>query len=178
MSRSYLVEPIGPETIARAYPLVRAVVQDLAEHEWCQFNRPHGVIGGRPATLGEREEVIVARNSEGYVKGLCIYAIRDHATYGRLIDVPFFIVGSAADGEGVTAVLVNFLRGKCDQSVCSGIRFWTMDPEAWAHRLSPNHIARSDYGLFLPALASGAGMIEALRARTVDVAQAIDRFSR
>ena len=178
MSRSYLVEPIGPETIARAYPLIRAVVPDVAEHEWVQIAGPHGVGGGRPATVGEREEVIVARNSEGYVKGLCIYAVRDHATCGRLIDVPFFIVASAADGEGVTAVLIHFLRGKCDQVICSGIRFWTLDREAWAQRLSSNHIARSDHGLFLPALASGAGMMEALRARTVDVADVIDRFSR
>jgi hypothetical protein len=178
MSRGYLVEPIGPEMIAQAYPLIRAVVPDLAEHEWSQINRPDGVVGGRPATNSEREELIVARNAEGYVKGLCMYAVRDHATYGRLIDVPFFIVASAADGEGVSAVLIHFLRGKCDQFVCSGIRFWTMDPEAWAHRLSPNHIARSDHGLFLSVLASGAGIIEALRARTVDVADAIDRFSR
>lgn len=178
MSRSYLVEPIGPETIARAYPLIRAVVPDVAVHEWVQIARPHGVGGGRPATAGEREEVIVARNSEEYVKGLCVYAVRDHATYGRLIDVPFFIVASAADGEGVTAVLIHFLRRKCDQSVCSGVRFWTLDPKAWAHRLSPNHIARSDHGLFVPALGSDAGMMEALRARTVEVADAIDRFSR
>ena len=178
MSRSYLVEPIGPETIARAYPLVHAVVPHVAQHEWSQINRPPGVVGHHPATDGEREEVIVARNAEGYVKGVCIYAVRDHATYGRLIDVPLFIVASAADGEGVTAVLINFLRDKCDQSVCSGIRFWTLDREAWAHRLSPNHIARSDHGLFLPALASSAGMIKALRARIVDVNQAIDRFSR
>lgn len=73
----------------------------------------------------------MARNAEGYVKGVCIYAVRDHATYGRLIDVPLFIVASAADGEGMTAVLLNFLRDKCDQSVCSGIQFWTLDREAW-----------------------------------------------
>jgi hypothetical protein len=178
MSRSYLVEPIGPETIARAYPLIRAVVPDVAEHEWWQINRPHSVVKGRPATAGEREEVVVARNAEGYVKGLCIYAVRDHATYGRLIDVPFFIVAGAADGEGVTAVLIHFLRGKCDQSVCADIRFWTTDRETWAHRLRPDYIARSDHGLFLPALASTTGIMKALRAHGITAAEAIDRLSR
>ena len=119
-----------------------------------------------PQTVGEREEVVVARDAKGYVKGLCIYAIREHATYGRLIDVPFFIASSAADAEGVTGELINFLRGKCDQSICSGIQFWTMDRETWAHRLRPDYIARSDHGLFLPALASAAGIMKALaRAR-------------
>ena len=131
-----------------------------------------------PQTVGEREEVVVARNAKGYVKGLCIYAIREHATYGRLIDVPFFIASSAADGEGVAGELIKFLRGKCDQSVCSGIRFWTMDRETWVHRLRSDHIARSDHGLFLPALASTAGIMKALRAHGLSVAQAIDRLSR
>ena len=178
MSPSYFVEPIGPETIDRAYPLAQAVLPALSKHEWWQLCRSPDFAEGSPPTIGEREEVIVARNAKGYVKGLCIYAIREHATYDRLIDVPFFIASSAADGEGVTGELINFLRGKCDQSVCSGIRFWTMDREAWAHRLRPDHIARSDHGLFLPALASTAGIMKALCAHGHSVAQAIDRLSR
>ena len=178
MSPSYVVEPIGPETIDRAYPLAQAVIPALSKYEWWQFCRSPDVAEGRPSTDGEREEVVVARNAKGYVKGLCMYAIRDHATYGRLIDVPFFIASSAADGEGVTKELINFLRGKCDQSVCSGIRFWNMDRETWEHRLSSDHIARSDHGLFLPALASAAGIMKALRAHGLSVAQAIDRLSR
>jgi hypothetical protein len=97
--------------------------------------------------------------------------------YGRLIDVPFFIASSAADAEGVTKELIIFLRGKCDQSICSGIRFWLVDREAWANRLRPNQIARSDHGLFLPALASAAGIMKALRAHGLSVIQAIDRLS-
>jgi hypothetical protein len=178
MSPSYFVEPIGPETIDRAYPLVQAVIQALSKHEWWQFCRSPGFAEGRPATVGEGEEVVVARNAKGYVKGLCIHAIREHATYGRLIDVPFFIASSAADAEGVTGELINFLRGKCDQSVCSGIRFWTMDRETWAHRLRPDHIARSDHGLFLPALANTAGIMKALCTHGHSVGQAIDRLSR
>ena len=178
MSPSYVVEPIGPETIDRAYPLAQAVTPALSIYEWWQFCRPPDFAEGCPSTVGEREEVVVARNAKGYVKGLCICATREHATYGRLIDVPFFIASSAADAEGVTKELINFLRGKCDQSVCSGIRFWTMDRETWAHRLRGDHIARSDLGLFLPALMSTGGIMKALRAQPLSVAQAIDRLSR
>jgi hypothetical protein len=178
MSPSYFVEPIGPETIDRAYPLARAVLPALSKHEWWQFCRSPELAEGRPRTVGEREEVVVARNVKGYVKGLCIYATRDHATYGHLIDVPLFIASSAVDGEGVTGELINFLRSKCDQSVCSGIRFWAIDGETWAQRLNPDYVARSDHGLFLPALASTAGIMKALRAQPLSVAQAIDRLSR
>ena len=178
MSPSYFVEPIGPKTIDRAYPLAQAAIPALSKREWREFCHSHDVADGRLATLGGREEIIVARNAEGYVKGLCICAVRDHATYGRLIDVPFFIASSAADGEGVTGELINFLRGKCDQFVCSGIRFWTMDRETWEHRLNPDHITRSDHGLFLPALASTAGIMKAVHAQALSVNQAIDRLSR
>ena len=107
-----------------------------------------------------------------------MYTIRDHQTHGRLIDVPFLIALSAADGEGVAGELLNFLMGKCDGSICSGIRFWAMNRETWAHRLRPDHIARSDHGLFLPALAGVAGAMKSLRAHGVSIIQAIDRLSR
>jgi len=178
MSPSYFVEPIGSETTDKAYALAQAVIPTLSKYEWWQFCRSPDFGEGRPPTVGEREEVVVARNAKGYVKGLCIYAIREHATCGRLIDVPFFIASSAADAEGVTGELINFLRGKCDQFLCSGIRFWTMDRETWARRLGPDHIARSDLGLFLPASASTAGIMKALRAQPLNVTRAIDRPSR
>jgi hypothetical protein len=136
-----------------------------------------GVAEGCCAARREREEVVVARNAKGYIKGLCMYVVRDHATYGRMIDVPVFIVASAADGEGVAEDLIDFLMSKCDRSVCSGIRFWGLNPEIWAHRLRPDYIARSDHGLFLPAVA-GAGGVMKLRAQVLSITQAIDRFSR
>lgn len=178
MSRAYVIEPIGRETIARAYPLIRAVVPEVTEHEWSQINDQQRAGGTLRATSGQREDVVIARDAKGYVKALCIYAVRDHATYGRIIDVPILIIASAADAEGVAAALIHFLRDTCNRAICSGVRFWAFDREAWAHRLCPNHIARSDHGLFLPALTSDAGMTRAQRAPTINVGEAIDRFSR
>jgi|GEM_PF-1482182 hypothetical protein len=178
MSRSYAIESISPATIDRTYLLARAAMPGLLAHEWRQFCRGHDPSRIR-ATADDREEIALARNATGYVKGLCVYAVRTHPTYGRLLDVPFFVVASAADGEGVAAELLDFLRDKCDKFVCSGIRFWTMSPnEAWAGRLSPRHIARSDHGLFMPALASAAEIEQALLAHGVGAAEAIDRLSR
>ena len=178
MPTSYFVESIGPETIERAYPLVRAVIPALSKHEWRQCCHCSGVAEGHCAARREREEIVVARNAKGYVKGLCVYALRDHASYGRLIDVAFFIVSSAADGEGVAEDLIGFLMGKCDRSICSGIRFWAINHETWAHRLRSDHIARTDHGLFLPALASTAGVLKALRAPVLTVTETTDRLSR
>ena len=169
MRASYLVEPIGPETIERAFPLVNAVIPTLSKHEWMQSCQCSAVAEGRCAARREREEIVIARNTQGYVKGICMYAIRDHATYGRLVDVPLFIAFSAADGEGVVEELIDFLMGKCDGSVCSGIRFWEMNRETWEDRHSPSYIERSDHGLFLPALAGATGAMTSLRAHTLSI---------
>jgi len=177
MPTSYIVEPIGPETIERAYPLAQAVVPTLPKREWMQSCHCSGVAQGACAARRDREEIAVARNARGYVKGLCMYVIRAYATYGRLIDVPFFIASSAADREGVTGELIDFLMAKCDRCVCSGIRIWALSRETWAYRHCPSHIARNDHGLFLPALAD-TGTMKSLRACGLSMTQAIDRLSR
>ena len=88
MPPSYLIEPIGPETIERAFPLANAVIPTLSKHEWMQSCHCSSVAEGRCAARREREEIVIARNAKGYVKGLCMYAIRDHRTYGRLSTFP------------------------------------------------------------------------------------------
>jgi hypothetical protein len=178
MLGTYIIEPIDSKTLDRAYPLAKAVIPTLPQHEWRQLCQSGDFLTARPETIGEGEAIVTARNAKGYVKGLCVYAIRRHATYGRLVDVPLFVAASAADGEGVALELLNFLCAKCDAFVCSGIRFWAMDPEAWGRRLKPDHIARSDHGLFMPALASAAEIEKALCARGVGLRESMDRLSR
>jgi hypothetical protein len=178
MSGSYVIEQIGPETIDRAYALARTIAENLRLDEWRQFCRSLESSSAKREIGDEREEIVVARNAEGYVKGFSIFAIRDHTTYGRLLDVPVFVVASAADREGVAAELLNFLRAKCAKSVCSGIRFWTMSPRTWAERLRPEHIARSDHGLFMTALASDAEIEKAFYAHGARNLEAMDQFSR
>jgi hypothetical protein len=141
MSDRYIVEPIGPRTNDRAYLPVRACGFALTLSEW------------RAQANGAR--AFVARNAQGYVKGLCIYSIRNDSRYGRLLDVPIFAVASAADPQIVTAVLVAALRSECERSRCPGIRSWPMTPDAWTRRQSPEAVG-TGHRLFLRPLASVA----------------------
>jgi hypothetical protein len=172
---SYAIEPIGPGTIEKAYPLAKVMAPDLLQLEWRQLCQ--SPANARVDTE-ETERIVVAVNAKTYVKGLCVYAIRNHATYGRVLDVPFVVTASAADGEGVASALVDYLRGRCNESVCSGIRFWTMNADTWSRRLKHEHIASSDHGFFLPALTSAVELEKALCAHAIDGAEAIDRLSR
>src|SRR5271169_3723082 len=113
MSGCYIVEPIGPRTVGPAYLLARACGCALTLREWralCQS------LGSAPACdegRGNGARALVARNAQGYVKGLCICSITDDSPCGRLLDVSIFVVVSAADPQRVTAELVGALRSEC-----------------------------------------------------------------
>jgi hypothetical protein len=169
---TYVIRPISSKTIDQAYPLAKVLEPSLTRREWREL-----CLAQNPLALREAEKVIIALNARGYVKGLCVYCVRDHPTYGRLLDIPLFIVASAADAEGAAEDFLNFLRKVCDASVCSGIRFWTLSPDAWRRRFDPEEIGRSDHGLFMPALPSVAEFEKALRVRAIGGAETIVRFS-
>jgi hypothetical protein len=178
MPTSYSIAPISPETLDRAFPLLRAIAPALTQEEWRRHCRKltTPLADNDPAT--SREETVVAVNSQGYVKGLCLYSIRDHWIYGRLLDVPIFDVASAADAEGVGKALLQFLQRKCDRSVCSGVRFWTMGALAWDRRLNEEDIRRTDHGIFTPAIVSFAEIENVLSASMLADHAVIDRLSR
>jgi hypothetical protein len=162
ISSGYSVKPIPREAVDRTYPLMRVVAPALGLHEWRQFcqNIASPLSGGEHA--GEKEEAIVATNARGYIKGLCIYSIREHWFYGRLLDVPIFVAASAADATGVGAELLQFLQITRDKAGCSGARFWAMGDESWDRRLNKDDIHRTDHGIFMPVIESGAQLEEVL----------------
>jgi hypothetical protein len=160
---SYIVEPIGPRTIDHAYPLARACGYAPTLGQWRAFCQSLESAPLRDEAAGNNSErAVVARNPQGYVKGLCVYSIKEHLPYGRLLDVPIFIVASAADGEGVATELAAVLLSRCDWSVCSGIRFWPIGSDSWKSRQTPEAIARADHRLFMRPLPSAAEMGRAL----------------
>lgn len=175
---AYSIEPIRPGTVDRAYPMARVIAPSLKLTEWRRFCRDlEPPREGRQLENG-REEVILALNRQGYAKGLCIYSVRDHWSYGKLLDVPVFVVASAADTEGIATELLHFLRNVCHTWAGSGVRFWSMGAESWERRRNLEDIRRSDHGIFVPALASVAEMEKALSASGSGGRDVIERLSR
>ena len=162
ISSGYSVKPITHAAVDRAYPLIRVVAPALGLHEWRQFCQDIASPLSDREHAGDREEAIVATNTRDYVKGLCIYSIREHWFYGRLLDVPVFVVASAADATGVGAELLQFLQTTRDNAGCSGVRFWAMGSGSWDRRLNKDDIHRTDHGTFMPVIESVARLEEAL----------------
>lgn len=170
MRMSYAIEAIGPWTIDRAYPVAAAAGFARTLDEWRAFCRS---LKSPAAGQGkDRELAVVARNEQGYVKGLCVYSIRDPSPHGRLLDVPVFAVASAADEGGVATELIGFLRSECNKWACAGIRFRRGRPDPWGGRLE----REPDDGLFLPAGASVAEMASAAGTHSILGAPTIDQL--
>ena len=174
MRPTYTVGPIGPRTTDRAYPLARVGSLAPTLEEWREFCRSVK----SPAVRDGEERVVVVCNERGYIKGLCIYLIRNHFLYGRLLDISVLIVASAADPEGVAAELTGFFRSECKRSNCSGVRFWTTQANAWARHSPLDDLNQTDQGVFLSASASPSEVEEAVRAYAIGESEATDRSSR
>jgi hypothetical protein len=149
MSANYVIEPIRPRTMDKAYALARAMAPGVSRLAWRQVCQSCHLLRDRPDQK-PNERIIVALNLAAYVKGLCVYTPRNHPAYGRMLDVPFFVTASAADNAGVAAALFEFLRAECERYDASCIRLWAMDADTWAQRQDSEHIARSDHGRIIP----------------------------
>jgi hypothetical protein len=54
---TYTIEPIGPRTIDRAYPLAQSVIPTLSQHEWRQCCHSNGLSSFDPEA--ESEEIVL-----------------------------------------------------------------------------------------------------------------------
>jgi hypothetical protein len=158
---NYAVQPISPDLVDRAFPIVSASFPTLTLGDWRRFC---GALV-RPSGDGEWEQVVLALNTRGYIKGLGIFAVRDHWFHGRLLDVPVFVPASAADAEKVAVDLLNFFRRVRAERNCAGIRFWPTTPETWEWMHDFEQVRRADRGVFTPAHADFAEMLGALNDR-------------
>jgi hypothetical protein len=128
MSLAYATRPITEDQIDLAYMLVDAAGHDLKLADWRSFcNR---VIEWRGAT-GLHDDVIVAADADGHVKGLFVSEMIQSLLFGRVLDVPVFITASAGDEDGVVIELLEAAKVKAREANCSDIRIWTQGGESW-----------------------------------------------
>jgi hypothetical protein len=108
--------------------LVEAAGHDVKRAEWASFCKR--VIEWRGAT-GLHDDVIVAVDADGHVKGLFVSELIQSLLFGRVLDVPMFITASAGDEDGVVLELLEAAKAKARQANCSDIRIWTQGGESW-----------------------------------------------
>jgi hypothetical protein len=114
MSGIYTVEPIAGAEIRQALPLLYGLGSQIDCERWRAFCE-------RRDPAADRQTVLVARTEDGYLRGLCAYTVLGHLEYGTIIEVPVFVIASAADPDGVADQLLDVLTSLSRQAACTGI---------------------------------------------------------
>jgi hypothetical protein len=146
MNRIYAIGRIKPHQIEQAYLLVQPVAESLDLATWRTFC--HDALGRQLEPLGRQEDVIVATDPLGYVRGLCIVRLVKHPAYGRMLDVPIFVAASAVDDAGVSAELLRYLKTRGVIEGCRGIYIWTLGDDNW-NKLSHDSHEHWDHGTLI-----------------------------
>jgi hypothetical protein len=146
MSATYRISRISTDRVDQAYPIANAATPTLSLEAWHTFCRN---LESRRTHDGELNDILIASNSFGHIKGVCVTASKHHVDYGRLLDVPLIVVASAADEAGVAAEMFAALKVLARSQGCDNIRVWTPESQGWVRRL-PTHGTRAvDHGLLV-----------------------------
>lgn len=141
MSYAYSTRLLTEDQIDLAYLLVEAAGCGVSRTDWQGFcNR---VIEWRGAS-GLHDDVFVATDALGHVKGLFVTEMVQSLLFGRVLDVPLFIIASAGDEEGIILDLVDAAKAKAREVNCSDIRIWTQGSQSWV-RVTEEALVTSQY---------------------------------
>ncbi len=145
MNRTYKIGRISADRIDQAYLLIDRFAPALDIEAWRTFCCD---VMKRDSHQLDVDNVVIATNPLDYVQGLCITALRGRAE-DRILDVPVFVVTSAADAAGVAADMLAYLKNVGRAEACGGIRIWTLGKDNWTRHLSESEIRRWDHGAMM-----------------------------
>ncbi|WP_370125622.1 hypothetical protein [Sinorhizobium fredii] len=145
MPVAYCVGPIKDNQVDRSYCLVEAVGYNVGLDDWRQFC---AAACARRYLSPNVEDVITVENQFGYVTGVSIIRTGHSDTYGRLLDVPVFVVISAANTRGVCNALLGHVVATARNRNCGFVRVARLEPSNWPGSSEVSH--GDDRGLLIP----------------------------
>jgi L-amino acid N-acyltransferase YncA len=125
---AYAVRPIVEADILPSQLLIEGGQVGISADDWRIFVRR--IIEWRGAT-GLHDEVYVALDPNGVIKGLVVSQAIQSLLFGRTLDAPIFLTASAADEDGVIMALLDALAERARMSGCTQTRIWSAGGEAW-----------------------------------------------
>ncbi|HYG90520.1 MAG TPA: hypothetical protein VD978_30170 [Azospirillum sp.] len=131
MDDGFIAKPLGKRQVDQAFPVVRAILPNLALDRWRAFaaarlDRTQGASG--PAVI--RAGIMTVQNERGYIHGLFSYSADDHLHHGCVLTVENFIVHDLFNLPDVAATLLRAMDTIARDLGCSAIH--TNLPETYA----------------------------------------------
>ncbi|MDR3471307.1 MAG: hypothetical protein P4M09_06415 [Devosia sp.] len=145
---TYEIARIEPHQVDRAFTLLQVALPAVHVDVWRGYVTD--LLNHRRGWM--TRDVLVACNARHYLQALCIVSLVERGEL-RVLDVPIFIVVSAADERGVRAELLAHLKSRAADSGCHRLRIWTQTPDNWALHLAPDAFERAVIDLSVPVLA-------------------------
>ena len=121
VSKPYTVTHMTWKDVDQCYPFLYGAAPSATLEIWRHFCAQGQQSG---------HTILVAHNADRYIQGVCAYFETEHLSRGRLIEVPFLLVASAVDSEGVASALVCALRQACNERSCAAVRV-SIPPQGW-----------------------------------------------
>jgi hypothetical protein len=106
---------LQPGQVAQAYPLARSLIPTLEPAEWERLARP--LVGAGDA---EDRGILAARNTAGYLCGLCFYAVERGPAGARLL-ADHFVAFDVTDRAPVAAALLEAVDARAADLGCTAI---------------------------------------------------------
>ncbi|PZM10032.1 hypothetical protein [Rhizobium tubonense] len=141
---TYDVIQIGPAEVDHAFLLIEPVSSHLGLTAWRDFCSQ---LDRRASNAPHLEQVWIAVNPLGRTQGLALSKLGDDPAYGRTLDVPIFVVASAADESGVSGALIVKLGRVAEERECRSIRFWTVGRDSWSRCMQASDYQRWNHGV-------------------------------
>lgn len=124
MTSGYIVGPIASGQVDRAYRLVEAVGCDIGLARWRKYCS--NAVNRHPA-----EDIVTVETPHGYVAGLAVVRVRHSRRFGRVLDVPVFIVISTANAAGTRNALLGYAMAMARGRHCRLVRIAGSVPAGW-----------------------------------------------
>jgi hypothetical protein len=136
---AFKISRMNSRDISRAYALIERAMPGLELGQWAALT----------ASMDLRKAWFVAKDGEGYVRGLCHVAVRGEGDRRRQLEVPLLVAAGLLDSREIERGLLDAAKAHAVAQECSLIHIWTAIPANWATLIDYLEHGPWDHGLIL-----------------------------
>ena len=128
MAAAYTVEPLSPEGVDQAYPLIQAIEPELDRARW------HRLYESLCAEAGPCPAVLVVTAATRRFYALCCADVLREADGRSVLSISRLMIDSAFDARGIGEVLLRALADYAARNRCARVRIAVAGTDAAAMR--------------------------------------------
>ncbi len=118
---AFRISTLHARDVPRAYVLVERLIPGTALEGWTELT----------ASAAQRRAWLVAKDLEGYVRGICHAVVRGDGDHRRQLEVPLIASVSLTEGKEITAALFRAAKAMAVREACPLVHVWTALPPDW-----------------------------------------------